>query len=209
MSGFFITLEGPDGCGKSTQIAPLAEYLRAKGRTVFTTREPGGTAISDQVRQIIMAMKNASMHPRTEVLLFLSARAQLVEEVIRPRLAAGEIVISDRYADSTLAYQGYGHDFDRKLLRRLLEFATGGLQPDLTLLLDIDAEEGLRRRQTGGGEWNRMDDYQLEFHRRVQAGYHDLAAQEPNRWNIIDAAQKPEMVQLALRSAVDAILKTR
>jgi dTMP kinase len=206
MSGFFITLEGPDGCGKSTQIAPLADYLRSKGRVVFTTREPGGTAISDQVRQILMAMKNTSMHPRTEILLFLSARAQLVEEVIRPRLAAGEIVISDRYADSTLAYQGYGHGYDRELLRRLLEFATGGLQPDLTLLLDINAEEGLQRRQTGGGEWNRLDAYQLEFHRRVQAGYHELAAQEPARWVTLDAAQTPEMVQLALRRAVDARL---
>jgi dTMP kinase len=206
MSGYFITLEGPDGCGKSTQIAPLAEYLRSKGRTVFTTREPGGTAISDQVRQILMAMKNTSMHPRTEILLFLSARAQLVEEVIRPRLAAGDIVISDRYADSTLAYQGYGHGYDLELLHRLLEFATGGLQPDLTLLLDINAEEGLQRRQSGGGEWNRLDAYQLEFHRRVQAGYHDLVALEPDRWVTLDAAQTPEMVQLALRRAIDARL---
>ena len=208
MSGFFITLEGPDGCGKSTQITPLAEYLRSEGRTVWTTREPGGTAISDQVRRVLMAMKNTSMHPRTEILLFLSARAQLVEEVIRPRLDAGEIVISDRYADSTLAYQGYGHAYDRELLRRLLEFATGGLQPDLTLLLDIDAEEGLRRRQTGGGEWNRLDAYQLAFHRRVQAGYHELTAAEPARWHTVDATQKPEMVQLALRRAVDARLQT-
>jgi dTMP kinase len=204
MTGLFITLEGPDGCGKSTQVAPLAEYLRSKGRTVFTTREPGGTAISDQVRQIIMAMKNTSMHPRTELLLFLSARAQLVEEVIRPRLAAGEIVISDRYADSTLAYQGYGHGVDLDVIRRLLEFATGGLKPDLTILLDVDAEEGLRRRQSGGGEWNRLDAYQLEFHRRVRDGYHQLASQEPSRWVTVEGAQNPEMVQLAIRQAVDS-----
>lgn len=208
MTSLFITLEGPDGCGKSTQIAPLADYLRSKGCTVFTTREPGGTVISDQVRQIIMAMKNTTMHPRTELLLFLSARAQLVEEVIRPRLAAGEIVISDRYADSTLAYQGYGHGYDRDQVRRLLDFATGGLKPDLTLLLDIDAEEGLHRRQTGGGEWNRMDAYQMEFHRRVREGYHELAAQEPDRWITIDGSQKPEMVQLTIRKVVDTrILK--
>ncbi|NMB54086.1 MAG: dTMP kinase [Leptolinea sp.] len=206
MTGLFITLEGPDGCGKSTQVAPLADYLRSKGRTVFTTREPGGTAISDQVRQIIMAMKNTTMHPRTELLLFLSARAQLVEEVIRPRLAAGEIVISDRYADSTMAYQGYGHGYDRDLVARLLDFATGGLKPDLTLLLDIDAEEGLRRRQSGGGEWNRMDAYQLEFHRRVRAGYHELASQEAYRWITLDGSQTPEMVQLAIRQAVDSRL---
>lgn len=203
MTGLFITFEGPDGCGKSTQIAPLADYLRSKGRTVYTTREPGGTEISDQVRQIIMAMKNTSMHPRTELLLFLSARAQLVEEVIRPRLAAGEIVISDRYADSTLAYQGYGHGVDRDVIRSLLAFATGGLKPDLTLLLDVDAETGLRRRQTGGGEWNRLDAYQLEFHRRVRDGYHELASLEPERWVTVDAAQTPEMVQLAIRGIVD------
>ncbi|NMB57682.1 MAG: dTMP kinase [Chloroflexi bacterium] len=200
----FITFEGPDGCGKSTQIAPLADYLRSKGRTVYTTREPGGTEISDQVRKIIMAMKNTSMHPRTELLLFLSARAQLVEEVIRPRLAAGEIVISDRYADSTLAYQGYGHGVDRDVIRSLLAFATGGLKPDLTLLLDVDAETGLRRRQTGGGEWNRLDAYQLEFHRRVRDGYRELASLEPERWVIVDAEQTPEMVQLAIRGIVTA-----
>ena len=203
MTGLFITFEGPDGCGKSTQIAPLADYLRSKGHAVYTTREPGGTEISDQVRQIIMAMKNTSMHPRTELLLFLSARAQLVEEVIRPRLAAGEIVISDRYADSTLAYQGYGHGVDRDVIRSLLAFATGGLKPDLTLLLDVDAETGLRRRQTGGGEWNRLDAYQLEFHRRVREGYHELASLEPERWVTVDAAQTPEMVQLAIRGIVD------
>jgi len=203
MTGLFITLEGPDGCGKSTQLAPLADYLRSIGRTVVTTREPGGTAISDQVRQILMAMKNTSMHPRTELLLFLSARAQLVEEVIRPRLAAGEIVISDRYGDSTLAYQGYGHGYDRDTIRRLLEFATGGLKPDLTLLIDVDVEEGLRRRQVGGGEWNRLDAYQLEFHRRVREGYHELAKLEPARWVTINGEQTPEMVQLSIRQAVD------
>lgn len=203
MTGLFITFEGPDGCGKSTQVAPLAEYLRSKGRVVYTTREPGGTEISDQVRQVIMAMKNTSMHPRTELLLFLSARAQLVEEVIRPRLAAGEIVISDRYADSTLAYQGYGHGVDLDVIRGLLAFATGGLKPDLTLLLDVDAETGLRRRQSGGGEWNRLDAYQLEFHRRVRNGYHELASAEPERWVTIDGEQNPEMVQLAIRRVVD------
>jgi len=203
MTGVFIPLAGPDGCGKSTQLAPLADYLRSIGRTVFTTREPGGTAISDQVRQILMAMKNTSMHPRTELLLFLSARAQLVEEVIRPRLAAGEIVISDRYGDSTLAYQGYGHGYDRDTIRRLLEFATGGLKPDLTLLIDVDVEEGLRRRQVGGGEWNRLDAYQLEFHRRVREGYHELAKLEPARWVTINGEQTPEMVQLSIRQAVD------
>jgi dTMP kinase len=136
-------------------------------------------------------------------MLFLSARAQLVEEVIRPRLETGEIVISDRYADSTLAYQGYGHGYDLTQLRQLLAFATGGLQPDMTILLDIDAEEGLRRRQNGGGEWNRLDAYQLDFHQRVRNGYHELAKAEPQRWKMLDGGENPEMVQLALRKAVD------
>lgn len=198
----FITLEGPDGCGKTSQMQPLAEFLRQQGYTVYTTREPGGTPIGDQVRNVIMNMKNQGMHPRTEILLFLSSRAQLVEEVIRPRLQKGEIVLSDRYADSTLAYQGYGHGVELAVLEQLLEFATGGLKPDLTLLLDLDVEVGLRRRITGGGEWNRMDAYALDFHQRVRNGYHELASRQPARWRTIDASQPPEMVQLALRKSI-------
>ena len=122
--------------------------------------------------------------------------------LIRPRLAAGEIVLSDRYADSTLAYQGYGHGVDLSVLRQLLSFATGGLTPDLTLLFDVDVETGLSRRQAGGGEWNRLDDYELAFHRRVRDGYLELAAAEPQRWVRIDAAQTPQQVQLDLQKAV-------
>ena len=199
----FITLEGPDGSGKTSQMQPLAEFLRSQGKTVFITREPGGTEIGDQVREILMNMRNQGMHPRTETLLFCSARAQLVAEVIRPRLEAGEVVISDRYADSTLAYQGYGHGNDLGQLRQILSFATGGLVPDLTLLLDIDAAEGLKRRKSGGGEWNRMDDYQLELHQRVRAGYLELAAQDPARWVVIDAALEGSMVQSLIREAVE------
>ena len=129
----------------------------------MTTREPGGTSIGDQIRQVIMKLGNTSMHPRTEILLFCAARAQIVEEVLRPNLERGVVVISDRYADSTLAYQGYGHGVDLDELRRLLAFTTGGLKPDLTLLLDVDVVEGLKRRQTGGGEWNRLDAYEISF----------------------------------------------
>ena len=208
MSGLFITLEGPDGCGKSTQVAPLADYLRAKGRTVFTTREPGGTEISDQVRQIIMAMKNTSMHPRTETAAI----------PFRARTTGGRSHPPHNWLPERLSFptampiqpwltRGTDTVYDRDVIRRLLEFATGGLKPDLTLLLDVDAEEGLRRRQTGGGEWNRLDAYQLEFHRRVRDGYHELAALEPARWVSMDAAQKPEMVQLAIRRVVDDRVK--
>ncbi len=201
----FITLEGPDGSGKTSQVQPLADHLRSRGYSVFSTREPGGTEIGDQVREILMAMRNTKMNPRTETLLFCSARAQLVAEVIRPHLEKGEVVISDRYADSTLAYQGYGHGNDLAQLRQVLSFATGGLIPDLTLLLDIDAKEGLSRRKSGGGEWNRMDDYQLELHQRVRRGYLDLAAAEPGRWVVIDASQPGDMVQSCIRRAVDRV----
>lgn len=198
----FITLEGPDGSGKTSQINPLAEFLRQQGYAVFTTREPGGTPIGDQIRTVLMNLENTAMHPRTETLLFCASRAQLVEEVIRPHLAKGEIVICDRYADSTLAYQGYGHGKDLAQLRLLLDYATGGLTPDLTLLLDIETEQGLRRRQTAGSEWNRLDAYEIELHRRVRNGYLELARQEPQRWCVLDASQPTEAVQAALRELV-------
>ena len=191
----FITLEGPDGSGKTRQIQPTAKFLTRQGLRVFTAREPGGTSIGDQVRDILMAMKNTSMHPRAETLLFCAARAQLVEEVIKPRLAAGEVVLLDRYADSTLAYQGYGHQHDLGLIRKVLDFATSGLTPDLTLLLDIDPQAGLTRRQQGGGEWNRLDAYQLAYHQRVRLGYLEMAKQDPARWKVVDASQPPGMVQ--------------
>jgi dTMP kinase len=205
--GVFITLEGPDGSGKTSQIPLLAEYLRREGFDVVTTREPGGTPISDQVKDVLKSMGNKSMHPRTEILLFCSARAQLVEEVIRPSLAQGKIVLSDRYADSTLAYQGYGHGYDLAFLRQLLDFATGGLWPDLTLYLDLDAEEGLNRRRAGGGEWNRLDDYALAFHQRVRQGYLEMVAAAPRRWRLIDACQTPEKVQASLQQALADYLK--
>lgn len=197
----FITLEGPEGSGKTSQMAPLAEFLREQGLSVVTTREPGGTEIGNQVRAILTNLENTSMHPRTEILLFLAARAQLVEQCIRPELSRGSLVLCDRYADSTLAYQGYGHGTDLSLLRQLLDFATGSLWPDLTLLLDIDPEKGLQRRRTGG-DWNRLDAYALAFHKRVWQGYQELARQEPKRWVLIDASQPMDVVQDQLRQAI-------
>ena len=202
----FITLEGPDGGGKSTQAALLVEFLRQRGCTVLATREPGGTAIGDQIRAVLSNLENTAMHPRTEILLFQASRAQLVEQVIRPHLERGGIVVCDRYADSTLAYQGYGHQVDLARLRTIVEFATGGLKPGLTLLLDIDVEEGLRRR-TKSGEWNRLDAYDLAFHQRVRQGYFELAREEPWRWEKIDAGVAPEMVQEEIRKVVKERLK--
>lgn len=197
-----ITIEGPDGSGKTMQIPLLVDFLRGKGYQVFAAREPGGTAIGDQVRAILMNLQNTSMHPRTETLLFCAARAQLIEEVIRPHLLKNEVVILDRYADSTMAYQGYGHQNDLEMIRQVLQFATGGLKPDLTLLLDIEAEAGLRRRQKSGGEWNRMDDYQLELHQRVRRGYLEMAKAEPERWRVVDASQPPEVVQSSIQKII-------
>jgi len=202
----FITLEGPEGSGKTSHILPLVEYLREKRYIVFPTREPGGTSIGEQIREIIHDLKNSEMHPRTETLLYQAARAQIVEQVIKPRLAAGEIVLSDRYYDSTIAYQGYGHQQDMEQVRQLVRYATGGLVPDLTILLDVNVEIGLKRRKQNELEWNRMDAHEVAFYQRVRNGYHEMVKQEPNRWVVVDAEQKWESVQEELRKVVEGRL---
>jgi dTMP kinase len=203
----FITFEGSEGCGKTTQLSALASFLQQRGYPVFATREPGGTPIGDQIRAILMGLQNTEMLPRTEILLFQASRAQLVEQVIRPRLAQGEIVLCDRFGDSTLAYQGYGYQqLDLDLLRQLVEFATGGLKPDLTLLLDVDVKTGLLRR-ANDGDVNRLDQYQLDFYLRVRAGYLEMARQEPRRWVIIDASRASQVVQEEIRREVLARLR--
>lgn len=197
----FITLEGPDGSGKTSQLPGLADYLCQHGFNVLTTREPGGTSISEQIRTVLHNLENTEMNPRTEILLYQASRAQLVEQVIRPHLDNGGVVITDRYADSTLAYQGYGHQVDIERLKVLVNFATGGLKPDLTILLDVDVETGLRRKEIKG-EWNRLDAYNLKFHRRVRSGYFQLVKDEPGRWEVIDASRSPAQVQAELRRLV-------
>ena len=197
----FITLEGPEGSGKTSHIPYLVEYLREKGHTVFPTREPGGTSIGEQVREVIHSLKNAEMHPRTETLLYQAARAQIVEQTIRPHLEDGEIVLSDRYADSTIAYQGYGHQQDIEQVRVLIHYATGGLVPDLTILLDLDVEVGLKRKKNAD-EWNRLDAYTVEFHQRVRAGYLEMVKAEPKRWVVLDAEKKWDEVHAELRKVI-------
>ncbi|MBP7197301.1 MAG: dTMP kinase [Anaerolineaceae bacterium] len=204
----FITLEGPEGSGKSTQIKRLAERLQALGYPVLTTREPGGTPIGDQIRQVLVRMENQELHPRTEILLFLAARAQLVEQVVKPALRDGKIILCDRYGDSTLAYQGYGHGLDLEKLRQMLAFATDQLKPDLTILLDLDVRTGLLRKKAED-EWNRLDAYEVLFHERVREGYLKLAREEPERWRIVDAAQGIDTVQEDLFQLVLGAIENR
>lgn len=204
----FITLEGPEGSGKTSQIPRLAESLRAAGYTVLTTREPGGTPIGDQIRKVLFDLGNKAMQPRSEILLFQASRAQLVDEVIRPALAKGQVVLCDRYADSTMAYQGYGHQMDLAQLAELVRFATGGLKPDLTLFLDIKPQDGLRRRDADGN-WNRLDDYKLEFHERVYAGYKQLIEAERERWIEVDAMRTQDEVAAELAQIVLARLQSK
>ncbi len=201
----FITFEGPEGSGKTSQLPGLAKFLEDQGYQVVRTREPGGTKISDQIRAVLTDLGNKELHPRTEILLFLAARAQLVEQVIKPALAEGKLVLCDRYGDSTLAYQGYGHGLDLEALRSMLAFATDNLKPDLTMYLDIDVEAGLQRKRRVD-EWNRLDAYEISFHQRVRDGYHQLMAQEPGRWVMVDAALPKDEVQSQIRQVVLAKL---
>lgn len=202
----FITFEGPEGSGKSTQIRLLAEFLRARGLSVEVVREPGGTPIGDQVRHVLHDTANTAMSPEAEVLLYSASRAQLVSQRIRPSLAAGRVVLCDRYADSTMAYQGYGRGLDLGMLAALTEIATGGLKPDLTLLLDLDVSAGLSRRRVRGEEMNRLDLEAVAFHERVREGYRLLANADPERWVRVQADRPVDVVATDIREAVLARL---
>jgi len=206
----FITFEGPDGSGKTTQIGLLGQYLEGKGYPVLLTREPGGTAIGEQIRNVLHDVENTAMLPNTEILLYSASRAQHVGELIRPAIERGDIVLCDRYAESTMAYQGWGHGLDLDLLRTITAFATGGLRPDLIVYLDIDVEEGLRRKlrafQSGMAEWNRMDRKEKTFHQRVRRGYLAMAAQEPDRWLVVDGSRSVEAIQAEIRDRVELLL---
>jgi dTMP kinase len=203
----FITFEGPEGSGKSTQIRLLAEALTRHGYSVVLTREPGGTRIGDAIRAVVHDRAHVEMSPRAEALLYNAARAQLVDEVIRPALAAGRMVLCDRFADSTRAYQGFGYGRDLRWIETLIDFATDGLQPDLTFLLDLDPAVGLQRKAgDAGADWNRMEDKALSFHRAAHDGYRQLAAQEPARWRVLDAAQPVEALHALIWQQVSALL---
>jgi len=205
--GLFITFEGPEGSGKTTQIRLLAGWLGEQGHAVLTTREPGGTRIGEAIRDVLLSPAHTEMCAEAEILLFSAARAQLVRQTLQPHVAQGGVVLCDRFADSTLAYQGYGRLLDLDTLRQITRFATGGLIPALTICLDLPVVEGLRRKQGGDqAEWNRMERERLDFQERVRLGYLALAAAEPQRWFVLDALREIEVIQAEIRQRVAALL---
>ena len=209
---FFITLEGIEGSGKTTQIALLAAWLREQGREVVQTREPGGCGIADAVRAILLDSANSAMKPRTELLLYAAARAQHVEEVVRPALARGAVVLCDRFTDATLAYQGYGRGLELQLIENLNAIAAGACRPDLTLLLDLPVEAGLGRAlariaATSGEREDRFEREALAFHQRVREGYLELARREPGRFRVVSAEGPPAAVAERLTQGVAVFMQ--
>lgn len=205
MKGTFITLEGIDGCGKTSLLAYLVNHLQEDN--LITIREPGGTAVSEKIREILLDTRNQDLTMKTEAFLYAAARSQLVEEIIQPALQTGGTVIADRYMDSTVAYQGYGRGLELNFIQQLNLLCTGGLKPDLTILLDITPELGWRRRRDG--HMDRLEQEGLEFQQRVRLGYLQLAAQERERIIIVDASRPFEQVAAealtVLRSALKGI----
>jgi len=212
MRGLFITFEGIEGSGKSTQIALFAKYLTSNGMRIALTREPGGTLIGDQVRKILLDPANNMLDPTAELLLYAASRAQHLHEIILPRMAEGTTVLCDRFSDATLAYQGYGRGLDCEMIRSLDRIVTTGMRPDLTLLFDIDSRLGVARargRNTSRGleAEARFENEEIVFHERVRQGYLALAAQEPDRIRIVDGAGTPEAVQEKIRKIADELLR--
>jgi dTMP kinase len=189
----FITFEGIEGSGKSVQARLLVQRLRNNNVPVVQTREPGGTPLGDHVRELVLLRGELKTTPQAEALLMCTSRAQLVSDVIRPALTRGETVVCDRFSDSTLAYQGYGRGLPIAQLEAVISFATAGLAPDMTILLELPVEDGLARKQAQPAvAWNRFESEAYEFHSRVRAGYHELARQNPSRWRCLDAQRSAE-----------------
>jgi len=210
MKGRFITLEGIEGSGKSTQIVLLANYLKPTENRIVLTREPGGTPTGDRVRSILLDPANTTLDPTAELLLYAASRAQHLFEVILPALAAGKIVLCDRFSDATIAYQGFGRRLDVEMIRSLDRIVCRGLQPDLTILLDIDAAAGIarahgRNASRGLEAEARFENEEIIFHERVRQGYLILSGQEPGRIRVVDASLPPDAVQAKIRTIIDSM----
>lgn len=205
LRGFFITFEGLEGSGKSTQVGLLYRYLSSIGYDVIQTQEPGGTKIGEKIRKILLSRSNACMSSMTELLLFVGERAQHVDEVIKPALASGKVVICDRFTDSTVAYQGYGRDQDLEMIQTLNRIATNNIIPDLTILIDIEPNEGLSR----AGKGDRIEQEDLAFHQAIRAGYLKIAEKEPNRVKVVEGNKDIDSLHQVIRGYVDEALKVR
>ena len=209
MPGKLISLEGIDNTGKSTQARRLSLYLKRKGFDTLLIREPGGTEISEKIRRILLSHKSGSLSPRAELLLYQAARAQLVSQMILPALRLGKIVVCDRYYDSSTAYQGYARGLDLKLVRDLNKFATGGIAPDLTILIDLPAQLALKRAKGNLKSPDRLEKEKLRFHEKVRAGYLSLAKKEPARFKIIKGDEGIEKIWQKIRCVVDKMFKLK
>ncbi len=209
MRGIFITLEGMDGCGKSTQIEMLAFALESRGLDLIITREPGGTPVGESVRDLLISDASVGITAATELFLIVGARAQHVAELIKPGVAVGKIIISDRYTDSTVAFQGYGRGLDLSMIDEMNELATGGLRPDLTILLDLDPEVARSRLNARpmSGWMGAVDEEKLEFHTRVREGYLNLAAREADRIRVVEASGSLEETHAQVMSLVLQLIK--
>ena len=208
MKGKFISFEGIEGTGKSTQAKLLQQSLLGLGYEVILTEEPGGTLISLRVREILLSVDHTNMKPLTELLLYNAARAQHIEEVILPALNRGAVVITDRFTDSTFAYQGYGRGIDLDLLESIDKIATNGLRPDITVLLDLDVETGLKRNRRIN-KTDRIELEDVEFHKRVRKGYHKLAAKEPERIKVLDASGGIEELNIVIANMISDFIGRR
>lgn len=199
----FITIEGPEGAGKTTQIIRLSQYLKEKGIEHILTREPGGTVIGNAIRDLLLKHREESMSPVTEALLYAASRAQLVAQVIKPALEKGLVVLCDRYVDSSLAYQGAGLGLDMSFIKAINEAATSGLAPDITFLLDLDPEIGLKRKlKTNSGSYDRIEQRDISYHRRIRKAYLELAEKDRERFRVIDATLGKEEIQSKIREIV-------
>jgi dTMP kinase len=207
MAGFFITFEGIDFCGKTTQARRLGSYLRRNGYNVFLVREPGGDRIAERIRRILLSKKNSEITALTELLLYEAARSQLTERVILPALKEGKVVICDRYSDSSLAYQGYGRGLDKKMIKYLNSVFTFGLLPNLTILLDVPVKTSFKRRKKEKRDKDRLEKEKIEFHQRIREGYLTIARQNRKRIKVIDGTGNVEKTWRRIKKVVDSSLK--